>query len=222
MTPHRRPLYFNAGTRSCPGKGFDSAKSVDAFHTQVKDYQPSPLVPLHTVARDIGVKAIYAKDETNRLGLPAVNILGVSWAIFRALANRLGLPEDAGIEEVRACLSEEPIPLFTAAEGNHACAVARTGSLLGTPVQIHVPAHTSAESVALFRIENATVVQSSGTTDDTLLEAQVASREKNGILIQEEATNGYHEIPQVCGGPIAPDYLISFENDADKNGYVYS
>ncbi|PGH29937.1 hypothetical protein GX50_07309 [[Emmonsia] crescens] len=197
MTPHRRPLYFNAGARPCAGKGFGSAKSVDAFHRQLKDYQPSPLVPLHAVAEDVGVKAVYAKDETSRLGLPAVNILGVSWAIFRTLANQLGLLEDADIEAVRAHLSKTPIPLFTSSEGNHGLAVARMGLFLATPVQIHVPAHTSAETVALFRMENATVVQSSGPIDDALLEAQIASEEKNGILIQENATYGYRDIPQL-------------------------
>jgi hypothetical protein len=45
ITPHRRPQYFNAGARSCLGKGFDLEKSVNSFHTQVK--------------------GVYAKDETN-------------------------------------------------------------------------------------------------------------------------------------------------------------
>lgn len=199
MTIHRRPLYFNADARSCQSKGFDSPKSVDTFHSQIKDYQPSPLVPLQGVAENIGVKAVYAKNETNRLGLPAVNILGVSWAIFRALIDRLGLPKDADIDAVRTRLSEKPVPLFTAAsEGsNHGRAVARTGSLLATPVHIHLPTHASAETIALYRGENATVVQSRGSIDDALSEARIASQEKNGILIQEEATNGYHDIPQV-------------------------
>ncbi|KLJ07324.1 hypothetical protein EMPG_10017 [Blastomyces silverae] len=197
MTLHRRPLYFNAGARSYSSKGFDSAKSVNAFHTQLEDYHPSPLELLPGVAEDVGVKAVYAKNETNRLGLPAVNILGVSWAIFRALAHRLGLLEDATIEAVRARLSEEPVPLFTASEGNHGQAVARIGLLLATPVQIHVPAHTSPDIVALFRMEKATVVRSSGSICDALSEAQIASQQNNGILIQEDASSDYHEIPQL-------------------------
>ncbi|OAX83815.1 hypothetical protein ACJ72_01816 [Emergomyces africanus] len=197
MTPHRRPLYFNFGARSCSSKTLGSAKSVDLFHRQLKDYRPSPLVPLHNVAADVGVKAVYAKDETNRLGLTAVNIIGVSWAIFQALANRLGLPDDADIEVVRARLAENPVPLFTASGGNHGLAVARMGLFLACPVNIHVPVHTSAKTVSIFRVENAIVVQSSGSIDDACLEAHIASQEKNGILIQEDATNGYCDIPQL-------------------------
>lgn len=209
MTRHRRPLYFNEDARSYQSKGFVSAKSAHAFHEQLKHYQPSPLVPLPGVAKDIGVKAVYAKDETNRLGLSAVNILGTSWAIFRAMAARLKLPEDAGIEAVKAGLSKEPIPLYTAVEGHHALAVARMGSLLSTPVQIHVPAHTSTETIALLRIENATVVQSSESADDSLQEAQSASKKNNGVLVQEEGTKGYHNIPQVGGSVIPLDCVNS-------------
>ena len=197
MTPHRRSLYFNSSAQSCPGKEFSFSQSIEAFHTQIKHYQPSPLVPLPGVAKDIGVKAVYAKNETNRLGLPAVNILGVSWAIFRALTERMGLPEDTDIEIVKARLAEKPVTIFTAAEGNHGRAVAHTGSLLGTPVQIHAPACTRAETIAVFHSENATVIQSSGDCDKALSEAQIASQENNGILIQEEAIKGYHDIPHV-------------------------
>ncbi|OJD17949.1 hypothetical protein AJ78_01980 [Emergomyces pasteurianus Ep9510] len=197
MSVHRRPLYFNAGARSCATKSFGSAKSVSLFHKQLKDYRPSPLVPLHNVAEDVGVKAVYAKDETNRLGLPAVNILGLSWAIFQALANRLGLPGDVDIEAMRARLSETPVPLFTASGGNHALAVARMGMFLESPVHIHVPAHISTETISLLRMENAVVVQSSGAIDDARLEAQIASQEKSGILIQEDSINGCCDSPQL-------------------------
>ncbi|OJD25022.1 hypothetical protein ACJ73_03613 [Blastomyces percursus] len=208
MTPHRRPLYFNAGARFCSSKGFDSAKSVNVFHTQLEDYHPSPFVLLPGVAEDAGVKAVYLKNETSRLGLPAVNILGGSRAIFRALANRLGLLEDATIEAVRARLSEEPVPLYTASEGNYGQSVARIGLLLATPVRVHVPAHTSPEIVAHLRMGKAIVVQSSGSICD-------APQQINGILIQEDASSGYHEIPQL----IAEGYsTIMHEIDHQLSG----
>ncbi|CAL5872803.1 uncharacterized protein PFLUO_LOCUS7072 [Penicillium psychrofluorescens] len=67
MTPNRRPLYYNPDARFWTTKGFTSADAIESFHLQVEGYHPSPLVPLPSVAECLGVKSVYAKDETNRL-----------------------------------------------------------------------------------------------------------------------------------------------------------
>ena len=198
MTPHRRRLYYNPDARSWTTKGFNSAKVVEAFHLQVEGYRPSPLVPLPGVAKSLGVKSVYAKDETNRLGLPAVNNLGLSWAVFRALTERLGLLENSTIESVKARLITSPITLFAASNGNHGRAVARVSSLFAISAEVHVPSYTTADAIALIRAEGAKVVVTSGKTyREALSQAQVASHEHNGILVQEEAGHGHLHIPQV-------------------------
>lgn len=201
MTPHRRPLYYNPDARSWTTKDFNSADVVEAFHLQVEGYQPSPLVPLPGVAKYLGVKSVYAKDETNRLRLPAVNNLGLSWAAFRALTERLGLPESSTIESVKARLITSPVTLFTASDGNHGLAVARVGSLFAISVQVYVPSYTTTDTIALIRAEGAKLLVVDGKSySEALSQAQAASREHNGILLQEEATHGHPHIPQVVPG----------------------
>lgn len=198
MTPHRRPLYYNPDALSWTTKGSSSVDVAEAFHLGAEGYSPSPLVPLHGVAKALGVKSVYAKDETNRLELPAVNSVGLSWAVFRALAERLGLPETSTIESVKTRLIASPITLFTASDGNHGRAVARVGSLFAVPAQVYVPLYTTADTIALIRAEGAKVVVTSGESyREALSQAKVASHEHNGILVQEEPGHGHPHIPQV-------------------------
>ncbi|KAJ5601234.1 hypothetical protein N7510_010768 [Penicillium lagena] len=197
MTPHRRSLYYNPAAWTWTTKGLNSADVVETFHLQVEGHHPSPLVPLPSVAKSLGVKSVYAKDETNRLGLPAVTNLGLSWAVFRALTERLGLPKSSTIESVRKCLITNPVTLFAASDSNHGLAVARVGSLFAISVQIYVPSYTTADTIVLIRAEGAKLVVAPGKLYcDALSQAQAASREHNGILIQEEAIHDHPRIPQ--------------------------
>src|SRR5690606_24508868 len=58
------------------------------FHRRLPDYEPTPLLDLPEVAEELKLEQILVKDETTRLGLPAFKMLGASWAIYRALAER--------------------------------------------------------------------------------------------------------------------------------------
>ena len=42
------------------------------------------------MARALGLGRVWLKLESERLGLPAFKILGASWAVYRALAERFG------------------------------------------------------------------------------------------------------------------------------------
>ncbi|OBT70895.1 hypothetical protein VF21_10165 [Pseudogymnoascus sp. 05NY08] len=196
MTIHRRPVYFNPAARSWSAEPFQSAELVENFHRKLKGYQKSPLVSLDGVAKEIGVGAVNVKVETKRLGLPAIEILGTSWAVFRAVTHQLGLPLESDIEEVKLRLSERPIALFAATQGSHGRAVARMGAILAVPVEIYVPAGLSAEAIALIKGEGATVIEAKGDYTAAIVEAQAASQLNKGILVQDVASDGHEDIPQ--------------------------
>ena len=197
MTAYRRPVYSNPAARSWSAEPLQAAERVENFHQKLKGYQKSPLVSLDGVAEEIGVGAVQVKIETSRLGLPATEILGVSWATFRAVTRQLHLPLDSDIEEVKARLAERPIPLFAATEGSHGRAVARMGAILALPVEIHVPAGVSAETIALIKSERATIIESKGDYAAAMVEAQAASQRRKGILIQDCVSDGVEDTPQV-------------------------
>ena len=61
------------------------------------------------MAARLGVAEALVKDESQRLGLPSFKVLGASWAVYRALLERLGatpaeVPTFAALERaVRRC-----------------------------------------------------------------------------------------------------------------------
>jgi hypothetical protein len=68
-----RIVYNPALTRFATPTGDPDAL---AFHRKLPGYSPTPLVAAPGVAAKLGVRQVWVKDESNRLGLPAYKILG--------------------------------------------------------------------------------------------------------------------------------------------------
>ncbi|KAI1458510.1 acetylornithine deacetylase [Annulohypoxylon moriforme] len=196
MTEYRRPIYFNSSARSWVAPQSAAGDLVARFHQQLPSYQPTKLWSLDDVAKEIGVRSVFLKDESSRLGLTSFKILGASWGTFRAIARELNLPLDASLETMKQALTSKPFTLYAATDGNHGRAVARMGAILSLPVEIHVPAHLDVATIELIRSEGANVVVSEGNYDIAIEEAETATKLKGGILIQDFAFEGYEEIPQ--------------------------
>ncbi|PYH77643.1 diaminopropionate ammonia-lyase family protein [Aspergillus uvarum CBS 121591] len=193
----RRPILFNPEARSWIAPSVEARDVIKAFHDQLPDAQSTKLLNLQTLATELGVKSLYLKDESTRYGLPAFKILGASWGVYRALARELGLPSmDAGMIALKEALREKPITLYAATDGNHGRAVARVASMLGVPVEIHVPAIIHPSTVEKIEAEGAKVVVSTGDYDKTVMIAYRAAQDSGGIVIQDGAFDGYDEIPQ--------------------------
>jgi diaminopropionate ammonia-lyase family len=197
MSKYRRSLYFNDEWTSWSSPPIQSADQVHRFHRSLPDYEQTPLRNLDDLAQEVGVRAIYLKDEANRLSLPSFKILGASWGTFRAIASRLDLPLDLDLEALKHALKGSEISLYAATDGNHGRAVARMGHWLGLKVEIHVPTGMNASTIRFIESEGAIVVRSTGTYDDAVLEAQTASNRQGGLLIQDFAFGDYEDVPQV-------------------------
>lgn len=197
MSVLRRGLYFNDGWQSWNSSPGTSAEQVHNFHRSLPGYQQTPLVRLDNLAQEIGVRAIYFKDEGSRFGLPSFKILGASWGTFRAIVAQLDLPLDSDLDTVKRSLSDSKITLYAATDGNHGRAVARMGHWLDLAVEVHVPAGMHASTIDFIESEGATVVKSKGSYDEAVLEAQAASKKEGGILVQDFAFRDYKDIPQV-------------------------
>src|SRR5215210_6351439 len=120
------------------------------FHRRLPGYEETPLVDAPKLAGALGVGKVFVKDESSRLGLPAFKVLGASWAVYRALEERLG--EDFGGWEEIWELEERleplrPLSLVAATDGNHGRAVARVARLLGLGAKIIVVDGTYDEAV---------------------------------------------------------------------------
>lgn len=201
MATHRRHLHFNPNARNWIAPP-NEAVCVDVarFHKGFHEYQPTDLVSLPAIAREIGVGAVHLKDETSRCGLPSFKILGASWGTFRAITKRLDLPLDTTLDAIRETLSSSGLTIYAATDGNHGRAVGRVAAYLGLAAEIHVPSCMHEYTIRLIKGEGARVIVSSGDYDAAVLDAQAASKRPSGLLIQDYAFGDYQEVPEVSPG----------------------
>jgi diaminopropionate ammonia-lyase len=165
------------------------------FHRRLPGYEKTPLVDAPELAERTGVGKVWVKDESSRLGLPAFKVLGASWAIYRALEERLG-DEGFGdwetIEDLRQNLEPlRPLSLVAATDGNHGRAVARVARLLELGARIFVPGDMVAARREAIAAEGAEVVVIDGGYD----EAVERSAEAEGLLISDASWPGYERVP---------------------------
>jgi diaminopropionate ammonia-lyase len=168
------------------------------FHRRLPDYEPTPLHDLPDLADELKLEQILVKDETSRLGLPAFKMLGASWAMYRALAERWpAMKHDwKTIDDLRAQVqAHTPVRFAAATDGNHGRAVARMAAMLGCEATIIVPDSMVKARRDAIRKEGATVEVVKGTYDDAVARsAALASRDC--IVISDTAWEGYDRIPR--------------------------
>jgi diaminopropionate ammonia-lyase len=171
-TPGREPL-----PDWCSEEAFDR---VRAYHRALPGYQPTPLVSLPALARRLGVRNIYLKDESRRFGLNAFKALGASWAVDQALQ------EDPSICEI-----------VTATDGNHGRAVAWAARRHGKKAVIWMPAGSAECRVRAIRsIGNAEVRVTDCGYNDTVRMALAYAGKSGACLVQDTSFEGYRRIPR--------------------------
>ncbi|MGN6869641.1 MAG: pyridoxal-phosphate dependent enzyme, partial [Solirubrobacteraceae bacterium] len=171
--------------------------SPRAFHASMAHYRPTPLREASHAAARLGVEEVLVKDESERLGLPSFKVLGVSWAVHRALVEHLGstLEETSTFEELRERVAPaRPLTLAAATDGNHGRAVAHMAALLGLQARIYVPADMVPARIAAIEGEGATVTVVDGGYDDAVARsAQDAGA--RCLVISDTSWPGYERVP---------------------------
>jgi diaminopropionate ammonia-lyase len=169
-----------------------------AFHRRLQGYEETPLVDAPGIAKALGVGKVWVKDESARLGLPAFKVLGASWAVYKALEERLpggAFGDWETVEELKEKLEPlRPLDLVAATDGNHGRALARVAGLLGLGARIFVPEEMVAARREAIAGEGAEVVVVKGTYD----EAVERSYEEAGVrslVVSDMSWPGYERIP---------------------------
>lgn len=176
-----------------------SMEEVLAFHKSFPTHTPTRLVALPSVAKELGVAALYVKEESQRCGLPSFKILGASWAICRAVAAYINLPASTDLQILAKAAQAKGVVLVAATKGNHGRAVAKSAKKLGLEARILVPKDMCNKTIELIQSEGADVTVTEGDYDGAVVVARAVSEGLTaGILIQDTAFEGYEEIPQVC------------------------
>jgi diaminopropionate ammonia-lyase len=170
---------------------------VFRFHQSLAGYAPTPLVRLHGLATELGVKDIWLKDESKRFRLNAFKVLGASYAIHRFLETHP---------------SGSRFTFATATDGNHGRAVAWTAKRLGHLAVVFVPKNTVNARIDAIVNEGARVVIVDGTYDDAVRRAAAEATAHGWQVISDTGYAGYMQIP----GWIMEGYTTLFEEAVDQ------
>lgn len=177
---------------------------VRVFHRSLPHYQPTPLISLPEIAKELGISHFLLKNESSRLGLPAFKILGASWATARAVSKRLGISisvndAEPPVQRLSGTAKAADLVLYAATDGNHGRAVARMAKYLGIKSKIYVPLMVDDETITKIANEGAEVEVWPGDYDSTVIETKAAAAKHadgKGLLVSDTALKIEEETPQ--------------------------
>ena len=177
-----------------------NVKKANEFHKSFPQYSVTPLQNLSSLAKYLGVKNIFCKDESYRFGLNAFKVLGGSYAMGRYIAKEGGrdiseLPYNVlSSDKLREEFGQATF--FTATDGNHGRGVAWAAKRLGQKAVVRMPKGTTKTRFDNIAKEGAEVTIEEVNYDDCVrMAAAEAAKTEHGIIVQDTAWAGYEEIP---------------------------
>lgn len=177
----------------------ESTREVQAFHRGMTDYAMTPLCSLENLARKLGLKSLYVKDESGRFSLNAFKALGGSFAMAKELCRRLEIPVDENAyaylrsPEARERLGD--MTFVTATDGNHGRGVAWMAAQLGQKAVVYMPEGTVPERLLNIQKLGAYAEILPCNYDGCVRHAASMAENHGWILVQDTAWEGYEEIP---------------------------
>ena len=210
--------------------GFDkkSIKSVLQFHQTLPNYQKTPLIDLKELAKYCGVKKIWVKDESKRFGLNAFKVLGGSYSIGKCLSEILNI--DISELPFSVLTSAEikkkigNVTFITATDGNHGRGVAWMARHLQQKSVVYMPKGSSEMRLKAIQNEGADASITEFNYDDAVRLANKRANEKNWIMVQDTAWEGYEKIPLwIMQGysTIMSEIIEELEKNNEKPTHVF-
>lgn len=178
----------------------ENVAKAAAFHKSFPQYTETPLAELDNMAKFLGLKNVYVKDESYRFGLNAFKVLGGSFAIGCYIAERLG--KDVSEMDYNRLTSKElqeefgQTTFFTATDGNHGRGLAWAANQLNQKSVVFMPKGSSQTRLKNIQKENAIATIEEVNYDECVRIAMAESAKvPNSVVIQDTAWEGYEEIP---------------------------
>ncbi len=174
--------------------------AVRRFHQSIPGYGVTPLVSLDALAARLGVGGIYLKDESFRFGLNSFKGLGASYALASFMAQTAGIPAEKldhaamTSPELRRQLGD--FTFIATTDGNHGRGVAWAARQIGQKAIIYMP-----RGCPQVKLDNIKKLGAEGyitdlNYDDTIrFTAELAAGTPRGVIVQDQAWEGYTDIP---------------------------
>lgn len=184
----------------CPVPAFLTEAATEEayqFHKQQPSYVQTPLVRLDGLAKRLGVRAVFVKDESHRFGLNAFKGLGGLYALSKLVCRELGCHDvselsNPALQDALHCMT-----FITATDGNHGRGVAWAAHQLGCQSHIYLPVGSSEVRAQAIREVGGTDVRILDLEYDDTVRYAAEMAEKHGwFLVQDTSFSGYEEVPR--------------------------
>ena len=164
-------------------------------------YRATPLYPLDSIARRIGVRGVFYKDEAQRFHLKSFKALGGAFAVARQLKNRIlqETGEAASIDDLlgkRFQSIVEKIVISCATDGNHGRSVAWGCQLFGCGCVIYIHRDVSVGRAQAMEAFGAEVIRIDGNYDASVKQADSDAEIHDRIIVSDTSYAGYMDIPR--------------------------
>lgn len=171
-----------------------------AFLKLCPAYEPSPLIEAPALAGDLGIGALFLKDETSRMGLGAYKSLGGAYAIINMLLERAEkergapLPINAELLDALKPLAKA-MTFCCASAGNHGMSVAAGARLAGAKAVIYLAESVPADFAKRLEAKGAEVRREGADYDASMAAARAACDENGWTLVSDSSWPGYEAFP---------------------------
>ncbi|MDC3135845.1 diaminopropionate ammonia-lyase [Candidatus Pelagibacter sp.] len=142
------------------------------------NYEPTPLIELNKLSRELNLKKIFYKDESQRFDLKSFKALGGAYAV----------------EKISGVNKE--IVVATATAGNHGRSVAWGAKRLGLKCKIFISENVTQARAKAMNDLGADVIKIKGNYENSLIECIKQSTENNWQIIQDVAWKEYLTVPR--------------------------
>ena len=165
-------------------------------------YAPTPLRSLPTLARRLGVAAVFYKDEASRFGLQSFKALGGSYGVLCVL--REEVRRAAGVDATTGVDLRGPryrsitrgVVVTTATDGNHGRSVAWGARLFGCRAVIVLPKGVSAGRERAIRELGADIVRTDLDYDGAVRYCAEEATANGWSVVSDTSYDGYETIPR--------------------------
>ena len=158
-----------------------SRKDIDEAYSSIsnwKNYNPTPLIELNKLSKELNLNKIFYKDESKRFNLKSFKALGGAYAVEKITKGN------------------KDIVVSTATAGNHGRSVAWGAKRLGLKCKIFISEFVSEARGQAMADLGADVIEVKGNYEKSLIECIKQSTEHNWQIVQDVAWKDYMVVPK--------------------------
>ena len=157
-----------------------SEKEIDNAYSSIskwEGYNPTPLISLNKLSKELNLNNIFYKDESKRFDLKSFKALGGAYAVEKVTQGN------------------KDIVIATATAGNHGRSVAWGARRLGLKCKIFISQFVSDARGQAMSDLGADVVKVKGNYEKSLIECIKQSTENDWQIVQDVAWKDYIQVP---------------------------